>query len=51
MPVFHSKDIVEKFLQYHEKVIRPLFHNFKSLDLQHDQDEEYQMWIVYKDFN
>lgn len=51
VPVFHSKEQVEMFLQYHEKVLRPLFHNFKSFDLQHDQEEEQQMWSVYKDFN
>ena len=40
-----------KFLQFHEMTIRPIFHNFKSLDVQFDVEEENMMWSVYKTFN
>lgn len=50
-PVFHTKDVVNTYLKYHEQVLRPLFHNFKSLDVLHDQEEEKRMWSVYKNFN
>lgn len=41
---------MQKFLQFHELVLRPLFHNFKGLDGKQDLDEE-NLWQVYKDFN
>ena len=41
---------MQKFLQFHEIVLRPLFHNFKGLDGKQDFDEE-NLWQVYKDFN
>ena len=51
VPVFHQRDQVMKFLQFHEMTIRPIFHNFKSLDVQFDVEEENMMWSVYKTFN
>jgi len=44
VPVFHKKDVLQKFLQFHELVLRPLFHNFKNLDGQQDKDEENDLW-------
>lgn len=32
VPVFHTKKNVDKYLEFHEKVLRPLFHNFKQLE-------------------
>ena len=51
VPVFFSNELVMSFLQYHEYVLRPLFHNFKSLNVHYDQEAECKLWDVYKDFN
>lgn len=53
VPVFHKKENVEKYLEFHENVLRPLFHNFKQLEneIEVDGDKLKEMWSVYKDFN
>lgn len=42
VPVFFKQDIIENFNYYHEAVLRPLFHNFKSLN-----DSEYALGNAY----
>lgn len=53
VPVFHQKEQVDKYLEFHEKVLRPLFHNFKQLEseIEDDFEKQKQLWSVYKDFN
>jgi len=36
VPVFFNNEQVMKYLTFHESILRPLFHNFKSLDVQYD---------------
>ena len=50
IPVFHGKKPVQDFLIFHEKVLKPLFHNFKSLNVKHDFDE-HGLWKAYERFN
>ena len=50
IPVFHEKKLVQDFLIFHEKVLKPLFHNFKSLNVKHDFDE-HGLWKAYTQFN
>jgi hypothetical protein len=32
VPIFLKEDDVDSFLMFHELLLRPLFHNFKSLN-------------------
>lgn len=37
IPVFFSEKTIEKYIYFHEIVLRPLFHNFKALnDFEHN---------------
>ena len=50
VPVFHTNDVVNSYLEFHEKVIRPLFHNFKGMDEREDTTL-WPQWSHYLDFN
>ena len=42
--------MIKDFLLFHEKVLRPLFHNFTTQEGDKEQDEE-ALWVKYKEFN
>jgi len=51
VPVFFDSDTVEKFLYFHETVLRPLFHNFKGLnDFEYDLGKQ-DLWQKYQTVN
>jgi trehalose 6-phosphate synthase/phosphatase len=49
VPIFPSQDKLHKLFMFHELVIRPLFHNFRTKD---SEDIDMQaLWSTYIDIN
>ena len=51
VPVFFDNDTIEQFFNFHETVLRPLFHNFKGLnDFEYDLGRQ-EFWQKYQYVN
>ena len=50
IPIFCNKKLVMDYLLFHEQILRPLFHNFTSLESNFEKDDE-ALWQAYSQFN